>query len=122
MATAAAPACLRCVPSFSPTLQAPPLSRSVTKSSFSPRPFAPGRRLPLDTKKHVGPWATLEPRRMRGKLCEDAVAWKYWRTPKQLDHGPKRLGIAYTMSFSASGRSPTVLSPPDTPDLQEAGE
>lgn len=42
MATAAAPTGLRCVPSFTPTLQAPPLSRSVTESFFPPRLFAPG--------------------------------------------------------------------------------
>ena len=42
MATATAPACLRRVPSFSTTLQAPPLSRSVRSRPILPAPSRPG--------------------------------------------------------------------------------
>lgn len=76
MATAAAPACLRCVPSFCPTLQAPPPPPSVTKSSFPPRPLEPGLGLPLGKEKHVGLRGTLQPGRMWGGGSQvECAAW-----------------------------------------------
>lgn len=92
MATAAAPACLRCVPSFSPTLQAPPLSRSVTKPFFPPRPFSPRRLLPLDRKKHVGPRVSFEPGRM-GAEVRRSSALRRAELPKQrVGSGGEKVG------------------------------
>lgn len=67
MATAAAPTCLRCVPSFGPTLQAPPPPRDDTESSPSSRPCTPGRRLSLGRGKHVERGATRQSRRAKSQ-------------------------------------------------------
>lgn len=52
-----------------------PLSQRK-KSSFPPRPFAPGRRFLLARKKHMWPRATLELRRTRrGGSQAERAAW-----------------------------------------------